>query len=51
MFEELMKKVSENLKLKSPVGVNAEDQLESTLVKNGLIAAIQFHHSPVSRKF
>lgn len=49
IFEELMKRLSDNLKLDSPVGVNEENQLESVLVKNGLIAAIQFHHSPVNR--
>lgn len=48
IFDDLMKTVSEKLKLEKPVGVNEEDQLESILVKNGLIAAIQFHHSPVS---
>lgn len=46
-----MKTVSESLKLEEAVGVNEEDQLESILVKNGLIAAIQFHHSPVSSGF
>lgn len=43
-----MKKVSDTLKLDSPVGVNEENQLESIMVKNGFIAAIQFHHSAVS---
>lgn len=49
IFAELMKDVSDNLKLVSPVGVTDESQLESIFVKDQLIAAVQFHHSPVSR--
>lgn len=43
-----MKRVSADLKLENPIAVNEENKLENILVKNELIAAIKFHHSPVS---
>lgn len=44
-----MKSVSENLKLESPVGVNDPSELETIFRKNEAIAALHFHHVPVSK--
>ncbi len=49
IFGELMKSVSENLKLESPVGVNDPSELETIFRKNEAIAALHFHHVPVSK--
>lgn len=44
----LMDDVSKRLKLVNAIGVADGDKLQSTIVDNGLIAGIEFHHSQVS---
>ncbi|KAJ6646771.1 Phospholipid-transporting ATPase ABCA3 [Pseudolycoriella hygida] len=46
IFEGLMQNVSKSLNLLAPIGVSDENQLESMFIKDGLIAAVRFHHSP-----
>lgn len=48
IFKDLVAKVSKGLNLEEAVGVADANQLESTIIDQGLIAGIEFHHSNVS---